>query len=225
MHWRKALTSLAFAAAVCCGSARSFAAPPPRLGIKAAAVRPQDSSAGSTFQAVGLSGDLAVVSLTRMESAAVFVVPDSTFQGVAVTTGLALDPTSGTVYVLGHDFLNSYLGTLDFTSGAETTIGTIPNEIVVDLAFDGGGHLYGLTESQQGADPHALLAIDKATAAASVAKVLDPHGGKSDFYEAGALAWNAGDQSFYYADLDQMSAAEQTRCYPVKIAVLSHRGW
>jgi hypothetical protein len=42
---------------------------------------------------------------------------------------------------------------LDFTSGKETTIGTIPNEIVVDLAFDGGGHLYGLTRTNTAPTP------------------------------------------------------------------------
>ena len=154
------------------------------------------------FQAVGLFGDLAIVNPSALLSVATFIAPDQGFAFVSFANGLARNPVTGQVFVVGTDFVDSYLGRLDFKSGAETTVGVIPGEIVVDLAFDGAGQLYGLTDDANGTTLHALLRIDQGNASATLAKVLDPHGGSSGSFQLGAIAWNPADQSLYYADLN-----------------------
>jgi hypothetical protein len=181
----------------------------PNAALAAAGrARPNDSPAASpaapTFQVVGTFGDLAVLSPTRLLTAAVFAQLDTAFQG-AFITGLAISPT-GTVFVVGNDGAsNSFLGQVNFTSGAETTVGQISGYVINDMAFDGAGHLYGLTDNTIGSSPHSLLSIDTTTAAVSVVKVLDAHGGPNDFAEDGAIAFNPTDGSFYYADRNASS--------------------
>jgi hypothetical protein len=160
------------------------------------------ASAGVAFAAVGINGDLVVVGPTALLSVATYLAPDAGgFGNSLFFTGLAVDGT-GQVFVVGTDFSNSYLARADFESGAATTVGTITGEVIVDLAFDGTGHLYALTDNANGTDPHALLALNPTNGAATVAKLLDGHGGKRDFGQNGAIAWNAGDQHLYYADTD-----------------------
>ncbi|HVT18861.1 MAG TPA: hypothetical protein VHQ90_22080 [Thermoanaerobaculia bacterium] len=157
------------------------------------------ATAVPVFQAVGIFGDLAEIDPTDLLTAATFIQPDGAFLAGFVT-GLAIHPGTGKVFVVGNDTVKSYLGQVDLATGQETTIGTISGEIVVDIAFDGTGKLYALTDNNQGTTPHALFAIDTATAAKSLKKVLDPHGGTGDNFEAGALAFNSADNSLYYAD-------------------------
>jgi hypothetical protein len=171
----------------------------------AARLRPGDSPAAGpvlpTFQAIGFFGDMAVVDAQHMLTPAVYVQTDSYFGSGAVCTGLAVSPT-GTTFFVGNDGINSWLATVNFTTGAGTTIGEIAGYVINDIAFDGAGHLYGLTDNKAGTSPHSLLLINTATAAASVAAVLNNHGGTSDFTEYGAIAFNPADSSFYYADRD-----------------------
>jgi hypothetical protein len=164
-----------------------------------------------TFQAVGIFGDLAVLDPNNLLSAATFLQPDSGDFGLAFfITGLALDPVSGKVYVAGNDvFSDSYLGQVNFKTGEVTSVGTIAGEIVVDIAFDGAGQLYGLTDNGNGTTPHALLRINKTTGAATVAKVLAAHGGTADSFQFGAIAWNPADSSLYYADKNNDSPVRQ----------------
>jgi hypothetical protein len=176
---------------------------------------PRASAALPAFQAIGLFGDLAVITPTRLASTATYLSGDFDFAFASFETGLARDPISGQVYVLGTDFVDSYLGRLDFATGQESTVGKITGDVIVDLAFDGAGTLYGLTANNQGTNPHALLRIDPATAAATVVKVLDSHGGPSDFGQLGALAWNPTDQSLYYSD---ENGASPRRLFIDKIA-------
>jgi len=176
----------------------------PRPTLRAGAAEfvraPRSSAASPAFQAIGLFGDLAVITPTRLASTATNLSGDFDFAFASLTTGLARNPLSGEVYVLGTDFVDSYLGRVDFASGEESTVGKITGDVIVDLAFDGAGTLYGLTANNQGTNPHALMRIDPATAAATVVKILDSHGGPSDFGQLGALAWNPADQSLYYSD-------------------------
>jgi len=158
------------------------------------------------FQALDVAQNgLATISPTRMLTVATQIRRDPSFP-VNLYTGLARDPGSGKVFIVGISLFRneSRLGVVDLTTGVIKPIGTISGELVGDLAFDGTGHLYGLTvnnEGNEGTTPHALLLIDKATAAASVVKVLDFHGisssDDSEFY--GALAWNPVDGFLYYA--------------------------
>jgi hypothetical protein len=163
-------------------------------------------SAAPVFQAVGLFGDLVVMNATGLLSVATYLAPDNGSFGLAFfITGLARDPVSGQVYVLGNDFLDSYLGRVDFATGTVASVATIPGEVFTDLAMDGAGQLYGLTDNGSGTTPHALFRIDKATGAAALAKALDAHGGNSSDGQFGAIAWNPADQSLYYADLNNDS--------------------
>lgn len=161
---------------------------------------PAAGPAAPTFQVIGTFGDMAVVDPTHLLTAALFDSPDATFQGVFIT-GLAAGP-SGTLFVVGNDGTNSFLGTVNFTTGTETTIGEISGYVVNDIAFDGAGHLYGLTDGQRGTSPHSLIQINTATAAPTLAKVLSNHGTPDDFAENGAIAYNPADGNFYYADID-----------------------
>ena len=163
---------------------------------------PDAVSATVPFQAVGRFGDLAVASPAQLLTVATLIQGDAGFSSFIFINGLALSPTTGKIYVAGFDGTSSYLGEVDWKTGIETTIGKIAGEVIVDLAFDGSGNLYGLTANADGTDQHALLRINTATAVTSVAKVLDPHGGNADFSEDGALAFNSADSSLYYADVD-----------------------
>jgi DNA-binding beta-propeller fold protein YncE len=178
----------------------------PSAGLRAAPATPSASPDAATpavpFQTIGLFGDLAVANSAQLLTVATHIQGDSAFASVIFNNGLALSPTTGKVYVAGFDGANSFLGQVDWNTGNETTIGKISGEVIVDLAFDGAGNLYGLTDNAHGTDQHALLAINTTTAAASVAKVLNPHGGTGDFEEYGALAFNPVDGSLYYADTD-----------------------
>jgi hypothetical protein len=154
-----------------------------------------------TFQVIGSFGDLAVVDATNLLTPAVFIQIDSAF-GAFLATGLAISP-AGTAFIVGNDFTgNSWLGQVNFTTGVETTVGKITGYVINDIAFDGAGHLYGLTDDTAGASPHSLLLINTSTAAVTVAKVLNNHGGPNDFGEDGAIAFNPADSGFYYADRD-----------------------
>jgi hypothetical protein len=162
---------------------------------------PAAGPAAPTFQVIGTFGDMAVVDPTHLLTAAVFARPDSAFQG-AFVTGLAANPP-GTLFIVGNDGTsNSFLGQVNFSTGTETTVGKIAGYVINDIAFDGAGHLYGLTDNTAGASPHSLLLIDTVTAAAAVVKVLDAHGGPKDQTENGAIAFNPGDGNFYYADVN-----------------------
>jgi hypothetical protein len=180
-------------------------APPADL-LRAASAKakasPDAAAPAVPFQAIGLFGDLAVANSAQLLTVSTHIRGDAAFAFVIFNNGLALSPTTGKTYVAGFDGTNSFLGQLDWNTGNETTIGKISGEVIVDLAFDGSGTLYGLTDNANGIDQHALLTIDTATAAVSVAKVLDPHGGRGDFEEYGALAFNPVDGSLYYADND-----------------------
>ncbi len=175
------------------------------LGVlQAAPSRATAAPSYPSFQALnGFSGTIAIVAPNRLLTAAVTIKHDAGFNS-AFYQAIAHDPMSGKDFLLGSDVRhgspNSYLGDLDFTTGVERTIGVIPGEIVIALAFDGTGILYGLTDNREGRTPHALLVIDKVTAVATVMKILDSHGGPADLQQSGSLAWNSADRSLYYSD-------------------------
>ncbi|MBW8877731.1 MAG: hypothetical protein JF614_22410 [Acidobacteria bacterium] len=154
------------------------------------------------FQAVGLFGDLVVTNPRKLLSVATFLNPDATFSAVGFVNGIARQPGSGAIFVTGTDFASSYLGTVNFVTGQETTIGKITGEIVVDIAFDDAGTLYALTDDFRGAHLHSLLTLNTTTAAPTVVKALDAHGGTFDSAQFGAIAWNSADSSLYYSDLN-----------------------
>jgi hypothetical protein len=190
----------ALAALPAAGPAAAAALAPPASAAASPRVVAAAGPPPPTFQVVGQLGDLAVIDPSHLLAPAVFIQPDGLLPPVAVT-GMAVDP-AGRFFVVGTDQASSWLAAVTPATGAETTIGKLTGYVVVDLAFDGAGNLFGLTASSAGSSPHSLLRIDTATAAVAVARVLDAHGTNSGFVGEGAIAWNPGDGSLYYADLD-----------------------
>jgi len=170
-------------------------------------------ASGVVFEALGLPAGmdgkdllrLAVVSPTQLLGAATPFQADSAFDAVQHITGIARDPVDGRVFVIGNDDVSSYLGTLDLSTGVETTVGKISGEIIVDIAFDPGDHLEGLTDDRDGAHPHSILTIDKATAAAQFDGALDPDGTSGGTHYYGAIAIQPAGGTTYYADADSNS--------------------
>ncbi len=84
--------------------------------------------------------------------------------GAQSYTGMALDPTSGDVYLSSCDISTSILYTLDMGSGTATQVGTITNSpCTIGIAIDGAGDLYGYDIVND-----TLLSIDKGTAVGTV---------------------------------------------------------
>ncbi|MFN2395795.1 MAG: carboxypeptidase regulatory-like domain-containing protein [Bacteroidales bacterium] len=59
-------------------------------------------------------------------------------------TGLAYDQNSGTMYASGFDGTNSQLYTVDLNTGAATLVGQISTGIVIGIAADADGNMYGI---------------------------------------------------------------------------------
>ena len=79
-------------------------------------------------------------------------------------SGLALDPTDGTMYAASTSVFTSTLSTIDPSTGIATVIGEITNApAIIGIAIDGTGTLYGY---DIGID--SLLSIDKATGTGTI---------------------------------------------------------
>ena len=79
-------------------------------------------------------------------------------------SGMALDPTSGTVYAGSTNITNSTLFTMDVTTGTATVVGSITNcPGLIALAIDGNGDLWGYDIVTD-----VFLSINKTTGAGTV---------------------------------------------------------
>src|SRR5919202_1102568 len=108
-------------------------------------------------------------------------------------TGLALDPTSGTLYGVTASVESSgvarQLLRLDDRTGAGTVVGSLGDD---DISFNSGGDLYGFNTAT-----NALAVINKATGAVTSlgdSGVSETHGG--------ALAFDPGNTLWGVVDLD-----------------------
>lgn len=129
--------------------------------------------------------------------------------GVAATlngenwSGLAVDPTDGTLYAsstLMSGSLSSTLYRLDPASGTATPIGPITGGgRVIEIAADATGTLYGVDIAAD-----VLVTIDKATGAASA---VGPLGFNSDF--AQGLDFDPASGVLYFAAVDNQSIFAQ----------------
>lgn len=129
--------------------------------------------------------------------------------GVAATlngenwSGLAVDPTDGTLYAsstLMSGSLSSTLYRLDPASGTATPIGPITDGgRIIEIAADAAGTLYGVDIAAD-----VLVTIDKATGAASV---VGPLGFNSDF--AQGLDFDPASGVLYFAAVDNQSIFSQ----------------
>lgn len=81
--------------------------------------------------------------------------------------GIAIDPTSGTMYAVGLssiDPLRSFLGTVDKDTGNISIIGVFPDVSINDITFDIAGQMYGVTWHDSPSLPNTAGTIDKALA-------------------------------------------------------------
>jgi Ca2+-binding RTX toxin-like protein len=104
-------------------------------------------------------------------------------------TGLALDPTSGTLYGVTAGVEQSttprQLIRLNSDTGAGTVVGSIGANDVVDIAFNSAGQLFGWSTTTDD-----LVRIDKATGALTIAGdagVTETYGGGLSFGAGGVL--------------------------------------
>ncbi|MFC4821449.1 YncE family protein [Dokdonella ginsengisoli] len=129
--------------------------------------------------------------------------------GVAATlngedwSGLALDPTDGTLYAsstLMSGSLSSTLYTIDPLTGAATPVGAIAGGgRVIEIAADVGGQLYGVD-----IDGDVLIAIDKASGAATAIGAL---GFNAEFAEG--LDFDPSSNVLYFAAVNDESVFSQ----------------
>jgi hypothetical protein len=79
-------------------------------------------------------------------------------------SGMAVDPTDGTVYAASTSVVGSTLLTIDLTTGAATVVGAITNAPgMIGIAVDGNGDLWGYDIVAD-----VLLSIDKSTGAGTI---------------------------------------------------------
>lgn len=139
--------------------------------------------------------------------------------GVAATlngedwSGLALDPTDGTLYAsstLMSGGLSSTLYTIDPATGAATPVGPIAGGgRVIEIAADVGGQLYGVD-----IDGDVLIAVDKTSGAASAIGAL---GFDAEFAEG--LDFDPSTDVLYFAAVDDESPFSQPgRMYTIDTA-------
>lgn len=123
--------------------------------------------------------------------------------GFAIT-GLAFDPTSGTLYGVTSNNSPSNprsLITIDPTTGASALVGSLGTaNPAADIAFNAAGQLYGWVEG-----PDDLYTINKATGAATLVanSGVSSQGDGMDF-DSGGVLWaclkNVGSGSIYNVD-------------------------
>jgi hypothetical protein len=182
-------TLLAALLALTVGTTRSAAKPPP------------DAPGPPVFQLVDFNGDLIVTTPTGFLAAPVPLHRDHSFAAVGNVTGFAVSP-AGETFIVGTDEHDSWLGKVSFSTGEEKTVARFPGYVIVDIAFDGAGRLFGLTDGCDGAWPHSLLLINPRPAYVLVKKALDDRRPSPCHTLFGAIAFNPADGSFYYSNLD-----------------------
>jgi hypothetical protein len=124
--------------------------------------------------AVTFDGDL--YSLNQATGAATSLGA-MTLAGETITggTGLATDPTNGTIYasltLVSSTGRNRTLVTINPTTLVATAIAQLGQDGMADLAFSADGTLYGVT-GDGGTTPETLYTIDKATGATTLVIAL-----------------------------------------------------
>ncbi len=115
-------------------------------------------------EGIGVSLDV-VNRLTGATSSSV-----GTVDAIVEARGMAMDPTTGTMYVISNNKGSSTdLYTVNLTDATASLVGTIQNAggttnpLVRDITFDASGQLWGVTGSQ-GDDALSILPINKTTA-------------------------------------------------------------
>jgi hypothetical protein len=126
-----------------------------------------------------------------------------TFVGPSLAfTDLAFDYTTNTMFGVAYDGVsNSLLYTLNLSTGAYSLIGDCGAGLVISMACDGEGQLYGFDISTD-----QLVSIDKSTAQKTV---VGPVGFDGNF--AQSMAWDAESDIIYMAAYDNTLSQGQLR--------------
>ncbi len=119
-------------------------------------------------------------------------VANSAPQAGDTWTGMAFDPTTGTMYAAaaGGTPISSRLYTLNTNTGAATLVGQIGEGIIIDIAINAAGQVFGVSISP----PDSLVAINKSTAAGTV---IGPLGIDANF--AQGMAFDKAADVLYWA--------------------------
>lgn len=97
------------------------------------------------------------------------VVGPTTAQGTDIWVALKVDPVTGTLYGASTSGAASTLYTVNATTGAPTVVGTITGiPILIAMAFDNSGQLYGYDIDPAGAANSRFFRIDKQTCAGTL---------------------------------------------------------
>ncbi len=125
-----------------------------------------------------------------------------TVTGGASFTGMAWDPTTNTMYAMNYA-TNSYLGTLNLSTYAFTSLGGSVTGIVIDIACSNGGQIYGVNISDD-----LLWSINKTTGTGTSVGSL----GANANYAQG-MSWDRTVDSCYwssYTSLGEMRRINTT---------------
>ncbi|MCB0641530.1 MAG: T9SS type A sorting domain-containing protein [Phaeodactylibacter sp.] len=143
------------------------------------AVRPPDGFSGTELETVDLSTGTVTSSVTV------------TAAGLSIDgyTGMAIDPTDGTLYVIIKDGSSFNLCTLDSGSGVATKKGVLPDKIA-GITFTSDGTLYGISGDGGNAES-TLFEINPADGSGT--QLFAPGGGS----DGEAIAYNSDDGLIY----------------------------
>jgi hypothetical protein len=122
--------------------------------------------------------------------------------GAQSYTGMAVDPTSGEVYLSSCDISTSVLYTLDVNSGTASQIGSITGSpCTIAIAIDGSGQMYGHDIVLD-----SFLSIDKSSGAGTV---IGPIGFDANFGQG--MGWDEATDQIYLAAFNNSAFQAELR--------------
>lgn len=139
---------------------------------------------------VYMIGGNTMIQIDPVTGGSVSTTPVTPAPGGHTYSGMALDQTSGTIYVSSCDIATSILYTLDLDSGTLSQIGPITDSpCTIAIAIDGNGDLWGYDIFDD-----TFLSIDKTTA---VATTVGPIGFDANFGQG--MAYDPATDTLYMA--------------------------
>lgn len=116
-------------------------------------------------------------------------------------TGMATDPTDGTIYAVSCDIITSNLYLIDPTVPSATLIGAVGSPCIIGIAIDGEGELFGYDIVNDN-----FLRIDKQT---GLGTPIGPIGFDANFGQG--LGWDAATDELYMAAFNNATFQPELR--------------
>jgi len=129
------------------------------------------------------------------------IVGSAGLQSGDTPTGLTCDKTNGTLYASSTNGSESTIYTIDPVTGASTIIGATGIPVLIDIAVDGNGQMYGYDASGDNA-----YKIDKAT---GVSTFIGSIGFDASY--AQGMAWDPTSDNIYLAGFNVATSAGELR--------------